>query len=100
MVRDDGAGQIEPERRHLREDSPLVGNPGAEHVVECRDAIGGDDDQPVGALVDVPNLAATIRRTMRERRLEEGSRQQRVPRAGSWEGPARTPPPGRAALDE
>ena len=50
--------RAEPERRQLREHPALVGNAGAEHVVEGGDAIGRDHDQVVADGVDVANLAA------------------------------------------
>ena len=58
MVRDDVAGALEPERRQLGEDAALVGNAGAEHVIERGDAIGRDQDQVIAGGVDVADLAA------------------------------------------
>ena len=49
VVGDDAARALEPERRELREHAALVGDARAEHVVERRDAIGGDDERVVVA---------------------------------------------------
>ena len=70
-TRDDAASDrailLEPERRQLRQDLALVGNPRAEHVVERGDAIGGDDEQMLAEIVDVADLAA--RASVRPERL-------------------------------
>ena len=58
MVRDDVAGAAEPERRQLVEHAALVGDAGAQHVVERRDAIGRDEDQVVAGRVHIADLAA------------------------------------------
>ena len=55
------ARPLEPERRDLRQHLALVGNAGAEHVVERGDAIGGDDQQAIAEIVDVADLALAIR---------------------------------------
>ena len=71
VMRDQVADVIEPERRQLREDLALVGNPGAKHVVEGRDAIGRDDQQVVPDFVHVANLAAAMEGESGERGFEE-----------------------------
>ena len=59
---------IEPERGQLREHAALVGDAAAEHVVEGRDAIGGDDQEVrVVDRVDVTHLATANERKIRER---------------------------------
>ena len=63
---------VEPERRNLREHLALVGDAGAEHVVERRDAIGGDDQQAVAEVVEVADLALAIGRAAGERGVENG----------------------------
>ena len=54
---------------------PLSGMPGAEHVVERGNAIGGDDQQqPVrilGERIDVANFALTVAREAVEAMFEE-----------------------------
>ena len=68
MVRHEIGDAIEPERRQLRQHAALVGNAGAEHVVERRDAIGRDDQQVrVVDRVDVAHLASANERQIRER---------------------------------
>src|SRR5207245_1563750 len=70
----------EPERGNLRQDLALVGDPGPEHVIERRDAIGGDDQQTVVEIVDVADLALSIRTSVSECGLENGrGERQRVP---------------------
>ena len=77
MVRHEIAHPLEPERRELRQDLALVGNAGAEHVIERGDAIGGDDEQRRFAgrerdVVDVAHLAAPVKRETVERCFEQG----------------------------
>ena len=81
MVRDDRLRPLEPERRQLREHLALVGNARAEHVVEGRDAVGGDEQQRVAKVEDVADLAVTLRGESVQTRFEEGSseRQRDVP---------------------
>ena len=57
VVGDDVAQVLEPEGRQLRQDAPLVRNAGPEHVIERRDAIGGNDEEDVAGRVDVAHLA-------------------------------------------
>ena len=45
VVRHEIAHALEPEAGELGQHLALVGNAGAEHVVERGDAIGGDDEQ-------------------------------------------------------
>ena len=72
MVGDDRLRPLEPERGDLRQDLALVGNARAEHVVERRDAIGGDDEQAIAEIVDVADLALSIRAPVGECGLENG----------------------------
>ncbi len=71
VMRHEVTHALEPERRELREDLALVGDAGAEHVVERRDAIGRDDQQVVADFVHVANLAAAMQGESRERGFEE-----------------------------
>jgi hypothetical protein len=57
VVRHDIGQLVEPEGRQLRENLALVRNAGAQHVVERRDAIGGDQQQRIAQVVDVAHLA-------------------------------------------
>ena len=57
MMRNEVGDVVEPEGRQLREHAALVGDAGAEHVVERGDAIGGDDQQVLAEIVDVAHLA-------------------------------------------
>ena len=75
------ARPLEPERGDLRQHFALVGNAGAEHVVERRDAIGGDDEQTIAEIVDVADLALTIGRAAGERGLRMGAATATDPRA-------------------
>ena len=68
VVRHQVGDAIEPERGQLREHAALVGDAAAEHVVEGRDAIGGDDQEVrVVDGVDVTHLATANEREIRER---------------------------------
>ena len=52
---------------------PLSGMPDAEHVIERRDAIGGDDEQPVAELVDVADLSRPVGLAAVERGVGTGA---------------------------
>ena len=72
-MRDEIGDEREPEGAQLRQHTPLVGDARAEHVVERRDAIGGDNQQPLGVhVVHVTDLAATMQRERREGCVEKG----------------------------
>ena len=59
MVRDDVPGAGEPEGRETGEDAPLVGDLRRQDDVEGRDAVGGDEQQPlVVERVQLAHLAA------------------------------------------
>ena len=89
VVRDHVLKQPEPEERELREDRALVRDAGGQHHVEGADAVGGDDQEAVAEVVDVPHLAPTpdqagprsgfpaaeqrVRRLPRGGRVNEGS---------------------------
>ena len=73
VVRHDRRGVPEPERRELREHLALVRNARAEHVVERRDPIGGDEQQAVAEVEQVADLAVTIGCGAVEAGVEEGS---------------------------
>jgi hypothetical protein len=60
MVGNDARGVLEPERRQLREDLALVGDPRAEHVIEGRDPVGGDEQQAIAQVEKVPDLTVTV----------------------------------------
>ena len=55
MVGNDFFQEIEPEKRELRKNAPLFRDSSCEHVVERRDAIGGDEKQMIG--IDAVNVA-------------------------------------------
>jgi hypothetical protein len=59
MVRDQIPDPLEPESRQLGEDFPFVRNTRPQHVVECRDAIGRNDQQRrlAGRQRDVVHIA-------------------------------------------
>jgi hypothetical protein len=57
VVRDDFAGQLEPEERDLREHLALVGDLGGQDHVIDRDPIRRDHDQLIAVLVDLADLA-------------------------------------------
>ena len=84
VVGDDRSGPLEPECGDLRQDFSLVGNPGAEHVVERGNTIAGDDAADIAEIVDVADLALSIGPSVGERGLENGrgERQQILRREG------------------
>ena len=72
MIRHDGAEAFEPEARNLREHLPFVGDARAEHEVECRDAIGGDNQELIAEVVDVSDLAVSVGYATAERGVDDG----------------------------
>src|SRR4051794_31466159 len=70
MVRDGGAGAIGPELGDLGAGFSFIGNAGAEHVIECRNPVAGDNQQRIAELVDVADLALTVRTSVGQRGLE------------------------------
>ena len=62
MIRHEVTRAVEPECGQLREHLALVGNRRPKHEIESRDPIGGDDQQRIIDLIQVPNLTATMRR--------------------------------------
>ena len=72
MVRHHIRQLVEPEGRQLREDLALVGDAGAQHVVERRDAIGGDQQQRVAQVVDVAHFAGAKARQRGQVGLDDG----------------------------
>jgi hypothetical protein len=87
VVRHEVAHPLEPERRELRQHFALVGNAGAEDVVEGGDAIGGDEEQVVSDLIDVADLAAPVEFQIGEGRFENW-----------WHGEVRIVTPNDAEL--
>src|SRR5437764_477128 len=86
MIRSNRARAIEPERQNLRQDLSFVGDSGAEHVVERRDAVGGHDEQLLAEVVKISDLALSIGRAAVQGGLENRRGQrQKVPRSGVWE---------------
>ena len=73
VVRHDAGRVLEPEGGELGEYFALVGNAGAEDVVERRDAIGRDEQQPVSEVEEVTNLAVAIGSGPVEACIEEWS---------------------------
>ena len=78
VIRHDAGELREPERRQLREHLALVGNARSEHVVERRDAIGGDDQQRIAEVVDVAHLARAEAAQRRKLRAGERGREHHV----------------------
>jgi len=58
VIADDAAGPREPEGRQLVENAALVGNAGAQDVIEGGNPIRRDEDQIIAGSVDVADLAA------------------------------------------
>ncbi len=55
------AQQIEPEKAHLRQHAPFFGDAGGQDVIEGRNAVGGDNQQPLRMLrifINVADFAA------------------------------------------
>ena len=73
MVGDRVLEKLEPECGDLREDPALVGNAGAEHVVECRDAVRRHKQQVVAQGVDVAHLAPRDQRKAAEMGVRSAS---------------------------
>ncbi len=59
MVGDDVLEEIEPEQRQLGQNPALVRDAGGQHIVECGDPVGGNEEQVVAVqVVNVADLAA------------------------------------------
>src|SRR6202011_5311927 len=59
VIRDDRARPREPEPRQAGEHAPLVWDLGGEHDVERRDAVAGDEQQPlIVERIELANLPA------------------------------------------
>ena len=58
VVRNDVGQFVEPEKRKLGEHAALIGNGRGKNDVECRKAVGGDDQQTIAEVVNVANLSA------------------------------------------
>ena len=58
MIGHDVAQEIQPEQRHPREDASFLGDSGGENVVERRNPVRSDDQQPIAVLVDIAHFAA------------------------------------------
>src|SRR5438874_3085096 len=58
MVLHGSPQKLKPEVRERRQNLALIRNPRAEHVIERRNAVGRDEQQLVGQLVNVAHLAA------------------------------------------
>jgi hypothetical protein len=58
------AQPLEPEASQCSEDAPLVRDGRWQNPIEGTDAIGGDNDEAIAQIVDVPNFAATVRVTL------------------------------------
>ena len=71
MIGNDLACSNEPDGRNLREDLALVGDAGAENVVERGDAIGGDEQEPVPKIVKVSDLPLSVRLSVAETALKK-----------------------------
>src|SRR6266576_2264472 len=86
MIRGNRARAIEPERRNLRQNLSLIGDSGAEHVIERRNPIGCHDEQLLVEIVKISDLALSIGRAAVQRGLEKRRGQrQKFPRSGVWE---------------
>ena len=73
MVRDDVCVRSNQNAESCVRTLPLSGMPEPEHVVERRDAIGGDHEQRVAAVEDVADLALPLRSKAVQTRFEQGS---------------------------
>ena len=83
MVVDDASSPVEPEGGELRQDFALIGDSGPEHVIERRNAVGGDDEQSIAEVVDISDLPLPIGEAIVERGVQDGSgNEQQSPRAG------------------
>ena len=60
MVGDDVLQELEPKKRQLRQNAPFAGNARRKHIVECRDAVSGDEQQAVffRQAIDVTHFSA------------------------------------------
>src|SRR5262249_16997425 len=79
-------GEIEPERRHLREEGALVRDAVGQDEIERRDAVRRDDEQtPVAEVVRIAHLASM--RPVRQRSLNQRRRRHALaPQASAYRG--------------
>src|SRR5271167_1198805 len=67
MVGHEVAEEIEPEERNLGQDAALMGNASGQHIVECRDAIGGNKEKMfIIEMVHIPHFTAGVQFQFRE----------------------------------
>ena len=62
VSRDEVTQKIKPKNGKLRENPSLVGDAGGEHVIERRNAIGGNDQELIADAVYVADFAARVER--------------------------------------
>ena len=66
--------EVEPEQRKLGEHPSLLGNAGCQHIVERRNAIGGNEQQVIGIdVVDIADLAAGMKLKFRKIGLKKNA---------------------------
>lgn len=58
MIRNCATQEIQPEKRHLGEHAPLIGNACSQNVVERGDAVGRHDQQTGVIFIDIAHFAA------------------------------------------
>ena len=73
MRRRDVAQKIEPEDRQLREHPALVRDSGGQDVIECRDPVGGDDQQLAVNAINVADFATAVALDAGQIRLQNDS---------------------------
>src|SRR5580692_6133669 len=67
MVRNDVRKKVKPEQRNLSQHPPFLRDAGRQHVVECRDAVGSNEQQAlIIQLIDIAHLAAGVKFKVRE----------------------------------
>src|ERR1019366_10223764 len=71
MVRNRAPDEIEPETRKLAQHAALVRNTLVHHDVEGGEAVGGNHQQFVAQLIDVPDFAARKEFDSRQMRFEK-----------------------------
>ena len=95
MIANDVFQKLKPEDRELGEHFALVRYAGRENVIECRDAIGSDEDQAlVIQLINVSDLAARQKRESFNFGLDDDGVQSRNPRNFSAAAGEDSSPPG------
>ena len=72
MVGHQIAKKVKPEERELRQHPAFVRNAGGQHVIECRNPVGGHEQQTVRVQqIDITHLAAGVKLEFREVGVQE-----------------------------